>query len=80
MFDTEMDDWYRGELAILRKLYLELNIEEHIIRQFIKQLNEMTKDCSVIEFVAMQARRDRALKPYLEQYNIKQHNINNSSV
>ena len=69
----ETDAWYQAELKILRKLYSTLKIDQHVMREFVYELGVMWRamdgDCGVIEMVIMQSRRDRALKPYLDEYN-----------
>jgi hypothetical protein len=64
------DSWFKMELDILRKLYIELQIPDDVMFMFVKELYEMNRvDYGIMHFVILQSRRDRALKPYLDEYN-----------
>jgi len=68
------DKWYQCELDTLLKLRTRLNLNAIVMAQLMRELNEMKQammdDCSVIEMVALQAKRDKTLEPYLKAYNI----------
>jgi hypothetical protein len=70
-----LDTWYECELSLLRELREKLKLDVDTMRDLISELNSMARaienDCSVIEMVILQCRRDRAMKRYLREYNDK---------
>ena len=64
--------WYQWELDTLHKLRTRLNLNTIVMRQLVRELNDMkramTQECSTIEMVILQARRDKTLQPYLKAY------------
>lgn len=67
---------YRGEFRILKLLYEELKIDNDKMRELTKQLIDMKRvdeaGCSAMELHRLQFLRDRALRPYLDEYNKRQ--------
>jgi hypothetical protein len=57
-----------------------LKLDEQTMRELVYDLHQMTKDCSVIEFVIMQSKRDRTLRPYLDEYNKRRAEFNKKIV
>ena len=73
----EQDDpWYICEMNIIRELRDKLKLNAHIVKELVDDLNDMyAADCSVIELVLLQAKRDKNMRAYLDQYNaLKQGN------
>jgi hypothetical protein len=78
MTDNTTQRWYECELKLLKELCTKLKLDTEIMQDMVFELNNMLRaienDCSVIEMVILQARRDRALKKYLDEYNTKHGN------
>ena len=65
--------WYKTELKTLSKLVEKLKLDALTARQLMIELNEVNaaieSDCSLIELVILESRRDRSLRRYLDMYN-----------
>jgi hypothetical protein len=76
MSDKETSQrWYNCELRLLRELCNKLKLNTELMQEMVFELNDMLdiveKDCSVIEMVVLQAKRERSLKKFLDEYNKK---------
>jgi hypothetical protein len=73
MDQTTTQKWYTCELRLLKEFNEKLKLDVEIMQDMVFQLNDMRRavdhDCSVIEMTILQAKRDRALKKYLDEYN-----------